>query len=245
MSHTQPARELVIGLSLAAAIFSGWLVLHVTGIFLVELRSVHILTAISIVAVQVWLSVGIFIIAHDAMHGSLAPSHPRLNRMIGRAMLFLFAGLSYDRLEPSHHAHHRYAGTANDPDFDPDHASAFLPWFMTFIRKHVGWREIAGHALVVGFYTLALGASLSNVVVFWSVPAALATVQLFYFGTYRPHRHGDELFADRHRSRSDTFPTWLSILTCFNFGRHHEHHDAPHVPWWRLMPHPLAGQAKR
>jgi beta-carotene/zeaxanthin 4-ketolase len=236
MTAVGPARQTAIGLSLASAVFAGWLVLHVTGVFLIDLATVPWLAVAIVIAVQVWLSVGIFIIAHDAMHGSLAPLRPRLNRAIGRLMLFLFAGLSYDRLVVAHHAHHRHAGTAEDPDFDAEHPAAFLPWFATFVRRHVGWREIVGHGLIMWFYVLALGAPLANVIAFWSVPAALATVQLFYFGTYRPHRHGEDPFTDRHRARSETFPTWLSVLTCFNFGRHHEHHAAPQTPWWRLKP---------
>jgi beta-carotene ketolase (CrtW type) len=26
----------------------------------------------------------------------------------------------------------------------------------------------------------------------------------------------------------------VSLLTCFHFGYHHEHHDTPWVPWWKL-----------
>ncbi|MFA9473554.1 MAG: fatty acid desaturase [Filomicrobium sp.] len=26
----------------------------------------------------------------------------------------------------------------------------------------------------------------------------------------------------------------MSLLTCFHFGYHHEHHLQPDVPWWRL-----------
>jgi beta-carotene ketolase (CrtW type) len=66
-------------------------------------------------------------------------------------------------------------------------------------------------------------------------PALLSTLQLFVFGTWLPHRpHADAPFADRHRARSQRWPTWLSLLTCYHFGYHWEHHAHPHVPWWRL-----------
>jgi beta-carotene ketolase (CrtW type) len=30
-------------------------------------------------------------------------------------------------------------------------------------------------------------------------------------------------------------PEIVSLLTCFHFaGFHREHHEQPHVPWWRL-----------
>jgi beta-carotene ketolase (CrtW type) len=49
-------------------------------------------------------------------------------------------------------------------------------------------------------------------------------------GTYRPHRlptgkNGDTDYPDAHRARSNDMPTWLSLITCFHFGYHHEHHE--------------------
>ena len=70
--------------------------------------------------------------------------------------------------------------------------------------------------------------------VFWALPALLSSVQLFYFGTFRPHRHDDSPFADDHNARSNGFGWLASLLSCFHFGYHHEHHLAPQVPWWRL-----------
>jgi beta-carotene ketolase (CrtW type) len=70
--------------------------------------------------------------------------------------------------------------------------------------------------------------------VFWALPALLSSVQLFYFGTYRPHRVDEVPFSDQHRARSNDFSPLMSLLTCFHFGYHHEHHDTPWVPWWRL-----------
>ena len=69
---------------------------------------------------------------------------------------------------------------------------------------------------------------------FWALPAILSAFQLFYFGTYLPHRAEDEAFGDAHRARSNDFSWTMSLLTCFHFGYHHEHHDNPAVPWWRL-----------
>ena len=64
------------------------------------------------------------------------------------------------------------------------------------------------------------------------------TFQLFYFGTFLPHRHlpanGSPMFADHHRTRSNGYGTLMSLLTCFHFGYHHEHHLHPGEPWWRL-----------
>jgi beta-carotene/zeaxanthin 4-ketolase len=81
---------------------------------------------------------------------------------------------------------------------------------------------------------LVLGAQLANVLLFWALPALLSALQLFTFGTYLPHRPAPPGFADRHNARSNDYPWLVSLLTCFHFGYHHEHHLSPGTPWWRL-----------
>jgi beta-carotene ketolase (CrtW type) len=85
---------------------------------------------------------------------------------------------------------------------------------------------------------MLLGASVWNILLFFAVPGILSSLQLFYFGTFLPHRHvddgGEAQFADHHRARSSDFGYLLSLLTCFHFGYHHEHHLQPGTPWWRL-----------
>ena len=221
------------GLALALAIIGGWLVLHVYGVFFHELDIPGVLIAPLLIGLLCWLNVGMFIIAHDAMHGSLAPGRPEINRSIGRASLLLYAGFWYDRLLPEHIAHHREPGTAGDPDFSVDHPTRFWPWYANFFRHYFGWQQLLVLTAVVILY-LAIGASYANILLFWALPAILSSLQLFYFGTYLPHRHADQPFADRHNARSNAYGWFTSLLSCFHFGYHHEHHRAPHVPWWRL-----------
>lgn len=70
--------------------------------------------------------------------------------------------------------------------------------------------------------------------VFWVVPALLATLQLFYFGTYRPHRapHGDA--PAPHFARTQRRNHLWAMLSCYFFGYHEEHHQLPGTPWWQL-----------
>ncbi|MDB5591113.1 fatty acid desaturase [Enterovirga sp.] len=227
-------RQAAIGLALAALILSAWLVIHLYGVFLFRWSAEELLLLPILLPLQCWLSVGLFIVAHDAMHGSLAPYRPGLNRAVGRLALRLYAGFSYDRLIGKHFAHHRHSGTAQDPDFHADAASGFWPWYLGFIRAYFGWREFLTLAALLVVYVAVLGASPLNVAVFWGLPAVLSSVQLFYFGTYLPHRHEDRPFADHHRARSSELSRLGSLLSCFHFGYHHEHHAQPHVPWWRL-----------
>lgn len=228
------SRQTAIGLMLAAAIAGAWAALHVYGVFLHPLSRRGLLAAPLLVAAICWLNVGLFIVAHDCMHGSLAPGRPGLNRWIGRLMLRLYAGFSFDRLLGKHFDHHRHAGTARDPDFSEAHPSVFWPWYLTFLRQYFGLRELAVLTALVAVYVLVLGAPYPNLLLFWALPAILSSLQLFLVGTYLPHRKEELDFADRHRARSNDFSWAASLLSCFHFGYHHEHHLAPHVPWWRL-----------
>jgi beta-carotene ketolase (CrtW type) len=87
---------------------------------------------------------------------------------------------------------------------------------------------------VVTVYWLVFGVPIANIVLLYGLPAIGSSLQLFYFGTFRPHRHAEDGFADRHNARSDDLGTFASLVSCFHFGYHHEHHRAPHVPWWGL-----------
>ncbi|HEX2546005.1 MAG TPA: fatty acid desaturase [Ramlibacter sp.] len=227
-----------IGLALAALVVGGWLALHVFGVFFLVLEGGWVWTAPVMIALQTWLGVGLFIVAHDAMHGSLAPGRPRLNAAIGQLCVGLYAGFSYRRLHACHHRHHDAPGTASDPDFHAEQPHALLPWFTRFFRSYFGGWEFARLALALGVYLL-LGAQPLNLMLFWGLPAIFSAVQLFVVGTWLPHRHRpgsdpDAEFGDRHRARSLDWPWLASLLACFHFGLHREHHRYPHVPWWRL-----------
>ena len=105
---------------------------------------------------------------------------------------------------------------------------------MRFFRGYYTHGQIA-RITVAALAYLLLGASLLNIVVFWAVPAILALGQLFWLGTFLPHREEDEAFADRHRARSARVGPVMSLITCFHFGGyHHEHHLSPGTPWWGL-----------
>jgi beta-carotene ketolase (CrtW type) len=227
-------RQALIGLALASALIASWLTLHIYGVYFHRWTVWSVLIAPVVIGVQTWLSVGLFIVAHDAMHGSLAPGRPRLNAFMGQLSLGLYAGFHFKRLKSAHFDHHRAPGTADDPDFHADDPKAFWPWFWRFFRTYFGWREMAVLSALVAAAVLLLGARIPNLLLFWAIPALASALQLFTFGTWLPHRTRDVPFADHHNARSNGFSSLLSLLTCFHFGRHHEHHLAPWEPWWRL-----------
>ena len=232
--NVAPRRQAAIGLALAAAVIAAWLTVHVWAVFFFPWQSGGVALAIATVIVQCWLCVGLFIIAHDCMHGSLVPFRPRVNLAIGQLCLALYACFNFSALNPKHHLHHRHSGTDGDPDFHDQHPYSFWPWYVKFFSEYFSWGQLAMLAVVNWTYILVLGAPLLNVLLFWALPAVLSSLQLFTFGTYLPHVPANPEFSDRHKARSNDYPVWLSLLTCFHFGYHHEHHLYPGVPWWRL-----------
>ena len=224
----------VIGLSLAALIVAAWAGLHVYSMFVFEVTWASLPLALAIALVQCWLSVGLFIVSHDAMHGSLAPNAKRLGGVVGAVLLFLYAGFGWKRMRAAHFDHHRLAGKPGDPDFDEHNPAHFGRWYATFLRRYFGWQSLLFVSSVVLVYALILQVPLTNIVLLYGMPAIASSLQLFYFGTYRPHTHAGGAFTDRHNARSEDFGTLTSLLTCFHFGYHLEHHRAPHTPWWAL-----------
>lgn len=247
MTHSLslPSRSLhrALGLALAAVIAGSWLGLHFYAVLVFELSWGGLPLALAMAALLCWLSVGVFIVSHDAMHGTLAPGWPRLNAAMGAALLFLYAGFAWARMRDAHFAHHRHAGEAEDPDFDADNPARFWPWYATFFRRYFGWQSLAWVSSVVALYWLVLGVSEVQLVLLYGAPALLSSIQLFYFGTYRPHRHNGGAFPDDHNARSDHFGTLASLASCFHFGYHLEHHRRPDVPWWALPRARRAGVA--
>ena len=229
-----PRLQAATGLALTAAIFAAWLGLHLYAMFGFDLTWASLPLAVVMAALLCWLSVGMFIASHDAMHGSLVPGGGRINDSIGGFLLFVYAGFAWKRMRSAHLAHHKAPGTASDPDFSVDHPTRFWPWYGVFLRRYFGWQSMAFVGTVVTVYWLVFGVPIANIVLLYGLPAIGSSLQLFYFGTFRPHRHAEDGFADRHNARSDDLGTFASLVSCFHFGYHHEHHRAPHVPWWGL-----------
>jgi beta-carotene ketolase (CrtW type) len=183
-----------------------------------------------LILLQGHLYTGLFITAHDAMHGTVAPHNQKLNHFIGRLCTLLFMFNSYKTLFPKHHEHHAHAGTHEDPDFHKGNPN-FWVWFFNFAKEYVTiWQILAA---AVTFNLLKLVLPTENLILFWIVPSFLAMLQLFFFGTYLPHR-GEHEADNPHHARSQKRNHAVAFLSCYFFGYHYEHHDSPGTPWWRL-----------
>lgn len=176
------------------------------------------------------LYTGLFITAHDAMHGVVAQRNKRLNTLLGTLSALLFAFNWYPKLFPKHHEHHRFVATEKDPDFHRGNPK-FFPWFISFALQYISIWQIVGMAIT--FNLLRLVFPTMNLVIYWIAPSFLAVFQLFYFGTYLPHK-GEHSPDNKHKARSQRKNHLWAFLSCYFFGYHYEHHHSPGTPWWLL-----------
>lgn len=177
------------------------------------------------VLVQMHLYTGLFITAHDAMHGTVSLNRG-LNNFIGQVCTLLYACFPFNKLYIKHHEHHKYVHTDKDPDY---HNGSFLQWYFSFIKEYISLWQIVAMAII--FNILKMWIEEVNLLLFWVLPSLLSTLQLFYFGTWLPH-HGEH--DNEYHSRTQSKNHFFSFITCYFFGYHYEHHDSPGTPWWRL-----------
>jgi beta-carotene ketolase (CrtW type) len=229
----QQLKTSLVGVALAALIIGLWAISLLVWLR-IEISTDNLWWIPAAVAVQTFLYTGLFITAHDAMHGTVCPASRRLNRLIGQLSVGLYALFSYKMLRRKHHAHHAHPVSADDPDFHHRRNDHFWPWYLRFLREYVRWPQILGMALVYNILLHLMGVAALNLNLFWVLPALLSTGQLFFFGTYLPHRGPASKFRDDHRAATSEYGALASFITCYHFGYHWEHHHRPDTPWWRL-----------
>ncbi len=209
---------------------------------------------------RTFIQTGLFVVAHDAIHGSIVPNDARSNHAIGRLALMLYALLPYQLLATNHWQHHRQPGQAGDPDFHDGIHDHVVLWYIKFMKGYLDRRQriVLFFGMKAIFFTLYLGfhVAVPNLFLFWVFPIVLSSLQLFIFGTYLPHRdavratdpqirscsvgsaespHRSSQDAIRnHNAISSNYSTFWSFLTCYHFGYHWEHHEYPGVPWYGL-----------
>jgi beta-carotene/zeaxanthin 4-ketolase len=185
---------------------------------------------------RTFIQTGLFILAHDAIHGSVLPGQRQWNDSIGRLAVTLYAFLSYQKLSINHWQHHRYPGQAKDPDFYDGFDGNIFVWYLKFMQGYLNLQQIVvqffGLGMVFVVFYFGYHISIINLALFWVLPIFLSTIQLFFFGTYLPHRpHNIE---NRHHATSSYYPPIISFFTCYHFGYHWEHHEYPSLPWYSL-----------
>ena len=183
---------------------------------------------------QTFLYTGLFITAHEAMHGLVCPHNLQLNRLIGSAAVLLYALFSYKKLLTKHWLHHRHPASPLDPDFHDGRNKSFWAWYCHFLKGYWSWPRAGCLLAALNFISSTLPVSLLNLLCFVLLPSLLSSLQLFYFGTFLPHREPEGGYRHPHRTQSSSLPIFWSFITCYHFGYHQEHHEHVDVPWWRL-----------
>jgi beta-carotene ketolase (CrtW type) len=218
------------GLAWAALILLGWLA---SLVLLLPMDGLQRSPALLLMAVllRTQLQTGLFIVAHDAMHGVLVPGAAALNDRIGALGLGLYAAVPYGRCRLQHQQHHRAPGGDHDPDFHAPGRRSFLAWYGQFMAGYLSVHQLT--LLLAAWGLLAWGTSLTSVLLLCTLPLILSSLQLFVVGTYLPHRGPQGENGDHHAISLD-LPEWLSLLACYHFGYHLEHHLAPELAWHQL-----------
>lgn len=180
--------------------------------------------------VQSYLYTGLFITGHDAMHRNISNSR-MINNILGIVSTFLFAGLSYRKLLTNHFKHHKNPGEEDDPDFYSK-SQNFVVWWLVFLKRYTTIIQIIIMAAI--FNILKISFDEISIFSFWIIPAFIGTFQLFYFGTYLPHKYPHTLPMKPHNARTQEKNHIWGMLSCYFFGYHYEHHESPGTPWWEL-----------
>jgi beta-carotene/zeaxanthin 4-ketolase len=229
-------KESFVSISICAVILLLWLLTAYIGLFVLpDATALPLVGVVLAIALRAFLHTGLFILAHDAMHGTLMPAYPQVNDWAGRIILGIYGMLSYKHLSACHHQHHRTPARASDPDY---YAGGFWQWYFKFMQTYL--KGTQGTVIFLGmsllFYPLlfVFSVPLLNVALFWLLPQAISSWQLFYFGTYRPHKRPLGGHVNVHRANSSQALPFWSFLSCYHFDYHWEHHQYPHLPWYKL-----------
>lgn len=227
-------RELTSSLSLriAMTIVGVWAI-SLWNCTQIEVDNTPIVYICCLVSWQTWLYTGLFITAHDGMHGSIYPS-AFLNRSIGQICLWLYAGFDYSQLLAKHQLHHQYPASDRDPDFHDGKTVHFWSWYCHFVWEHISWRQLLNLVAMFSVYATICHFHIINIFLFWIIPSLLSSLQLFYFGTFLPHREPPDGYVNPHRATTINRSHLWSLVACYHFGYHYEHHYSPQIPWWEL-----------
>lgn len=228
LQTTKDFRDDLLGTSVAAIVLANW-----TAAFSHAMWNVECTDVLQSSLAFLWLEfacTGLFITAHDSMHGSIAPNVPKLNEVFGVVCSLLYAGFWMNtELLPSHSIHHIHPGKMNiDPDFHDD-GKISLKWYTSFMKSYISVAQFIRLQIMILFMMYGpFHAPPENLLMIWAPAGIISSLRLWYFGTAKPHSVSPEI------SSTNATP-FKAFLECYGFGYHKEHHDNPTIPWWKLL----------
>jgi beta-carotene/zeaxanthin 4-ketolase len=226
--------------------WGGWMVGCILGLWALSLGGLlgrsfdhgSIAAMLGAIAIRTFLQTGLFIMAHEAMHHNLIPQSDRVNHHLGQFCVLLYGFLDYAQCRRNHRLHHQIPAQVGDPDFHDGIHPHPIAWYWHFLRGYLTGFQFLGFTVgwlvIFGVGTQVCHWPITNILWFWFLPLILSSMQLFVFGTYLPHRQGQD---GEHQSRVaiDAFSIWRSLLSCYHFGTYHwAHHASPKTPWYSL-----------
>ncbi|MEL7052474.1 MAG: fatty acid desaturase [Cyanobacteria bacterium J06634_6] len=223
------------GVAIALSIVSAWAI-SFSSAFKTGAEGIGVVGCLLLIPWFTFLYTGLFVTGHDSMHGSVDPSSPRVNRLLGKVCLFFYGLIPYDKMYQAHTYHHQFPASHRDPDFHNGHNTHPILWYFRFMRSYWTLRQSIGLVIIYNGLHRVVGIPEANLLVFWAIPSLLSSMQLFYFGTYLVHREQPDTYSTPLCANSNYRPEFLSLISCYHFGYHREHHAFPDVPWWQL-PH--------
>ncbi|WP_013325027.1 beta-carotene ketolase CrtW [Gloeothece verrucosa] len=226
-------KNIIMGLIIAVVIIGLWLV-SLAVLLCINTEIYPLWLILIAIFWQMFLFTGLFITAHDAIHGSVFAQNKKINHWIGSLAVFLYCFLSYPELVKKHWLHHHHPASELDPDYHDGKRTNGILWYLYFMKRYWTWNQFIGMTIVLYLSKFLFHISSINFCLFWIIPLVLSSMQLFYFGTFLPHREPEDGYVHPHCAQSLALPVFLSFLTCYHFGYHQEHHEYPHVPWWQL-----------
>jgi beta-carotene ketolase (CrtW type) len=223
----------ISGLIIAFIIIGLW-ASNLLFLLFLDISKIQLVWIVLAIFLQTFLYTGLFITAHDAMHGVVFPNNPKINNLIGSLAASVYGLFSYRELLKKHWLHHHHPASELDPDFHDSKHKNFCAWYFHFMKGYWSWTRLIGLMLIFNFLHYAFHVPQINLTLFWAIPPILSSVQLFYFGTFLTHREPEGGYSNRHSAETTPLPVFWSFITCYHFGYHKEHHEYPHVPWWKL-----------
>lgn len=176
---------------------------------------------------------GLFILAHEAIHGTLLPGRAQLGHALGRLFAFAYAFMDYGRLRACHARHHAAPGLPDDPDAHP--SGRFLPHLATFAARYLRWWQLL---LLVGIGNrLGQSGHTAALLLAYVVPVVASTLLVFTVGIHLVHhpRLLERGLADpRHRTVGIDLGGVGSLVAILFFNSHWLHHEHPQLTWVQL-----------
>ena len=223
ISAEKPPNSSIKSTSDLTAVFIAIAIIGLWAISLIVLLSLDIskfnfFTLLPMILWQMFLYTGLFITAHDAMHGVVFPKNVKVNHFIGSLCLSLYALLPYQKLLKKHWLHHHNPASEIDPDFHNGKYKNFFGWYFHFMKGYWSWTQIIVLMIIYNVIQYTTHIPEANLTYFWVIPSIISSLQLFYFGTFLPHTEPKDGYSEPHRAQTISRPIWWSFIACYHFG---------------------------